>query len=52
MPDQFFNQSIAQIPPTELAQHLSGNLKELQLIDVREPQEVAIACLKGFDNLP
>ena len=52
MPDQFFNQSSAQILPTELAQHLSNNLKELQLIDVREPQEVAIACLKGFDNLP
>lgn len=53
MSDKFFNQSIAQISVDELAHHLnSGNLEELQLLDVREPQEVAIACLEGFDNLP
>lgn len=53
MPDKLFNQSIAEIAPTELAQYLSsGNLKQLQLIDVRERVEVAIACLEGFVNLP
>ncbi len=48
-----FNQLLPQISVEELAQRLSlGDLKELQLIDVREPEEVAIARLEDFDNLP
>jgi rhodanese-related sulfurtransferase len=53
MSDKFFNQHIPQISVEELAHHLnSGNRQELQLVDVREPEEVAIASLEGFDNLP
>ncbi len=53
MSNQFFNQPIPQIAPTELAHRLnSGDLEELQLVDVREPEEVAIARLEGFENLP
>ena len=50
---QFFSQPIAQISPTELAHRLKlGSKEELQLLDVREPEEVAIACIQGFDILP
>lgn len=53
MSAQFFSQPIAQIAPTELAHRLkSGSREELQLIDVREPEEVVIACVEGFDILP
>jgi rhodanese-related sulfurtransferase len=36
----------------ELALRLSQKQTNLQLIDVREPHEVAIAHLEGFDVLP
>ncbi|EHC17838.1 rhodanese-like domain-containing protein [Fischerella thermalis] len=36
----------------ELAQRLSQGEPNLQLVDVREPQEVAIAHIEGFVNLP
>lgn len=46
-------QAIAQISVEELAQRLNdGNIEGVQLIDVRERQEVAIAHLPGFDILP
>ncbi|MBV9386987.1 MAG: rhodanese-related sulfurtransferase [Chroococcidiopsidaceae cyanobacterium CP_BM_ER_R8_30] len=53
MSAQFFGQPIPQVSVEELAQRLrNGDLKELQLLDVREPEEVAIAQLAGFENLP
>lgn len=52
MTDQFFNQSIPQISVEELAQRLRASTQELQLIDVREPEEVVKASIKGFDILP
>ncbi|WP_019502748.1 rhodanese-like domain-containing protein [Pseudanabaena sp. PCC 6802] len=42
-----------KISVEELAIYLnSGDLESLQLIDVREPEELAIASLEGFRNLP
>lgn len=42
-----------KISVEELAIHLnSGDLASLQLIDVREPDEVEIAEIEGFKNLP
>ena len=42
-----------QISVEELAQMLSSDAREqLQLIDVREPDEVAIARIDGFEVLP
>ncbi|NHC36276.1 rhodanese-like domain-containing protein [Scytonema millei] len=42
-----------QISVEELAQMLSSDAREqLQLIDVREPDEVAIAHIDGFEVLP
>ena len=48
MTNQF--SSYSQITVTELADRLSE--PNLQLIDVREPAELAIAQLGGFVNLP
>ncbi|MGH8002561.1 MAG: rhodanese-like domain-containing protein [Brasilonema sp.] len=45
-------QSITQISVEELAQRLSSGDSSLQLVDVREPQEMAIAHIDGFVNLP
>lgn len=42
---------ITQISVEELAQRLSSE-DSLQLVDVREPQEVSIAHIDGFVNLP
>jgi rhodanese-related sulfurtransferase len=53
MSTQFFGQPIAQISVEELALCLqSGSKENLQLVDVREPEEVAIARLESFDILP
>ena len=41
-----------EISVQELALRLSDSKPDLQLIDVREPHEVAIAHLEGFDVLP
>lgn len=46
------SQPIPQVSVEELAQRLTGSPEDLQLVDVREPEEVAIAHLEGFDNLP
>ncbi|AUT04404.1 rhodanese-related sulfurtransferase [Nostoc sp. CENA543] len=45
-------QPITQISVEELAQRLAANDASIQLIDVREPQEVALAKISGFVNLP
>jgi rhodanese-related sulfurtransferase len=52
MSAQSFNQPIAQISVEELANRMVANDDEVQLIDVREPEELAIASLNGFINLP
>ncbi|MFQ4146117.1 rhodanese-like domain-containing protein [Chlorogloeopsis sp. ULAP02] len=52
MTGKSFGQFITQISVEELAQRLSAGEPSLQLVDVREPQEVAIASLEGFVNLP
>ncbi|MEM7726387.1 MAG: rhodanese-like domain-containing protein [Cyanobacteria bacterium P01_A01_bin.45] len=45
-------QSVSQISVEELKDLLKGDKANLQLIDVREPQEIAIANLDDFINLP
>ena len=46
-------QSVAHISVEELASRLQSNSSEqLQLLDVREPEEVAIAQIAGFKVLP
>ena len=52
MVHQFFSQPLPQISVQQLAMRLVESPEGLQLIDVREPQEVAIAHLEGFENLP
>jgi rhodanese-related sulfurtransferase len=44
--------SISQISVEELAQRLSSQDSTIQLVDVREPQELAIASIEGFVNFP
>jgi rhodanese-related sulfurtransferase len=46
------NQPIAQITVEEFASYLTNTTTKPQLIDVREPEELAIAKLNGFVNLP
>lgn len=45
-------QPITEISVEELAQRLTSGDPDIQLVDVREPQEVAIANIEGFVNLP
>ncbi len=52
MTENSFSQSIAQISVEELAQRLASGDPSIQLVDVREPQELAIASIEGFVNLP
>lgn len=47
-----FSQPMNQISVEELAQRLSSGGASIQLVDVREPQELAIASIEGFVNLP
>lgn len=44
--------AISQISVEELAQRLSAQDSSIQLVDVREPQELAIASIEGFVNFP
>ncbi|MBF2020146.1 MAG: rhodanese-related sulfurtransferase [Hydrococcus sp. C42_A2020_068] len=44
--------SMSQISVEELALRLAKRDSQLQLIDVREPEEVEIASLEGFEVLP
>lgn len=52
MTTPYSSPSIAQISVEDLARHLAGSGQDLQLIDVREPQELELARLQGFENLP
>jgi rhodanese-related sulfurtransferase len=52
MAHQFFSQPVPQISVEQLAMRLAESPEGLQLIDVREDQEVAIAHLEGFEHLP
>lgn len=52
MTAQFLNRPMSQISVEELASRLAGSKEGLQLLDVREPEEVEIAHLEGFENLP
>ena len=53
MSHQAFNlHSIPEISVEELATRLEAASENLQLIDVREPEEVAIAHLDRFEVLP
>ncbi len=45
-------QRINQISVEELAQRLTSGDPDIQLVDVREPQEVELASIEGFVNLP
>lgn len=45
-------QPINQITVEELSQRLSSDKLSIQLVDVREPQEVRTASIEGFLNLP
>lgn len=44
--------SIPNITVKQLAERLQSEPTDLQLLDVREPEEVAIAFISGFTNLP
>lgn len=46
------NPEITQISVTELADRMAQAPKSWQLIDVREPEELEIAQIDGFTNLP
>jgi len=52
MSAQNFPQPVSQISVEQLAERLADSRESLQLVDVREPQEIAIAYLDGFENLP
>jgi len=57
MPHPSFEQAIAHISVQEVAERLADATRaeatnKLQLVDVREPQEVAIASLPAFENFP
>lgn len=52
MSEQFPNQPSGQISVEQLANYLADLPQGLQLVDVREPEELAIANLPGFQNFP
>lgn len=52
MSNQFVSQPIVQITVEELSERMKNSPECLQLVDVREPDEVAIAAIEGFENLP
>lgn len=52
MAHQSFRQPLPEISVEQLHQRLSAFSQTLQLIDVREEEEVGIAHLEGFENLP
>ncbi|MBW4469492.1 MAG: rhodanese-related sulfurtransferase [Stenomitos rutilans HA7619-LM2] len=47
-----FSQPIPQISVTELKQLLEAASDDVQFVDVREANELAIAKLEGFEHLP
>jgi len=52
MTAQFSHQPMPQISVEDLASRLLNPKEGLQLLDVREPQEIAIAHIAGFQNFP
>jgi rhodanese-related sulfurtransferase len=48
----FYSSSFSEITVQELAQQMASHSKSLQLIDVRELEEVFIAAIPGFIILP
>ena len=48
----FYSNSIPEIDVSQLAVRLAEGDRDLQLIDVREKNEVAIAQISGFDIYP
>ncbi|MEM1172079.1 MAG: rhodanese-like domain-containing protein [Cyanobacteria bacterium P01_H01_bin.35] len=53
MSQQFSQEPMLEITVQDLASRLIDGIPEnLQLVDVREPQEVEIAFIKGFKALP
>lgn len=53
MSGQFFSQATPEISVEELEKHLQSDPKpSIQLIDVREPEEIAIARIPEFSNYP
>lgn len=48
----FDSSSLMEITVRELAQQITDFPDSLQLIDVREPEEVSIAAIPGFTVLP
>ena len=48
----YSSQTIPQISVEDLAMCLTEGDTDVQLIDVREPEEVAIAAIEGFTILP
>ncbi|MGV2826646.1 rhodanese-like domain-containing protein [Myxosarcina sp. GI1(2024)] len=48
----FYSSKIPEIDVSELAMRLASADQSLQLIDVRERNEVAIACIPEFEVLP
>jgi rhodanese-related sulfurtransferase len=43
---------ITQISVDQLAERLTSGDPDIQFVDVREPEELAIASIEGFVNLP
>ncbi len=52
MTGNHFGKPMNQITVEELATRLSSDKSSIQLVDVREPQEVQTASIEGFLNLP
>ncbi|MGQ4649945.1 rhodanese-like domain-containing protein [Lyngbya aestuarii] len=52
MASQDWNQPIPQISVEQVAERIAESADGLQLIDVREAQEIAIAHIEGFEVLP
>lgn len=52
MASQALNEPIAEVSVSQLVNWLAKPDHDLQLVDVREPEELALAKLEGFINLP
>jgi rhodanese-related sulfurtransferase len=49
---QYPGSPFSQVTVEQLQERLSSGIDQIQLIDVREPQEIEIAQINGFVNLP
>ncbi len=47
-----YGEPLPQISVEQLAEVLASGVENIQLLDVREPEEVATASIEGFVNLP